>query len=297
MVARACCRNDSASTFDLVRTAAVCTIFRTMLSVRYLHARPLYSDRRLSVRGVGIRETMPPGLIARPTGTGDCLLMMFHSPTTFGPAKARQALPAGSIVFWQRGAGQFYGSEAGRWQHSWVHCDGAELAAIFRRAKAPLNQPFAVHDPAVIDWLLYDLHEEIENPDGPDGVIIRNCLENLVRKAVAQNHRPRRQHVPGALLRARAHIDEHYHQPLRLGDLAKIAGWSPRHFCIKFRKQFGVSPMAYLIQRRLHAAAALLRGTDLQVGEIGQRVGYPDRYYFSRHFKMCFGVAPTALRE
>ena len=38
--------------------------------------------------------------------------------------------------------------------------------------------------------------------------------------------------------------------------------------------------MAYLIQRRLHAAAALLRQTELGVGEIGRRVGYPDPYYF-----------------
>lgn len=268
-----------------------------MLSVRYLHARPLYSNRLLSVRGVGIRETMPPGLIARPKGTGDHLLMMFHSPTTFGPPDARHALPAGSMVFWRRGAGQYYGSERGRWQHSWVHCDGKEIDAILRRAKAPVNTPFAVHDPSAIDRLLYDLHEAIDHSGQPDGVIIRNCLENLVRHAVAQNRRPRREHVPSALTRARAYIDEHYHQPLRLSELARIAGWSPRHFCIKFRRQFGVSPMAYLIQRRLHAAAALLRGTELPVGEIGERVGYPDRYYFSRHFKMCFGVPPTALRE
>ncbi len=267
-----------------------------MISLRYLHDRPVFLSRDLSVRGIGIHETMPPSQIARPTGTGDFLFMLFHSVVDFGPPGARRVLPPGSIVFWTRGAAQHYGSERGRWSHSWLHCDGKNVGEILATAKAVVNEPLRVPDSSVVENLLYDLYREITEEESPDPAIVRNDIENLVRKAASQT-RVRRRPVPEALLAIKSRLDHQYDQPISLSALAESACWSPRHFCTQFRRHFGVAPVAYLINRRLHAAAALLRGTALDVGEVGRRVGYPDRYYFSRHFKAHFGVTPSALRS
>src|SRR3954462_1043159 len=76
--------------------------------------------------------------------------------------------------------------------------------------------------------------------------------------------------VPPArhLLRARDVADARYFEPLGVDDLAGAAGLSRAHFLRELRRDFGESPHAYLLPRRLERAAALLRSTDRRVADI-----------------------------
>jgi hypothetical protein len=78
------------------------------------------------------------------------------------------------------------------------------------------------------------------------------------------------QFVPPArhLLRAKDLADARYFEPLRVDDLARVAGLSRAHFSREFRRVYGESPHAYLLTRRLERAAALLRATDRSVADI-----------------------------
>ena len=44
-------------------------------------------------------------------------------------------------------------------------------------------------------------------------------------------------------------------------------------------------------------AAHLLRETDSPIQEIASYIGMPDNNYFSRCFRMRYGVSPTAYRH
>ena len=55
--------------------------------------------------------------------------------------------------------------------------------------------------------------------------------------------------------------------------------------------------MAYLKSVRLREAQTLLFKTDLRVEEIGERVGYPDVYHFSKTFKQSSSTSPTDYRR
>ena len=44
-------------------------------------------------------------------------------------------------------------------------------------------------------------------------------------------------------------------------------------------------------------AKELLRGTSLSVGEVAERAGYGDIFLFSRQFKRCAGLTPSAYRS
>jgi AraC-like DNA-binding protein len=104
--------------------------------------------------------------------------------------------------------------------------------------------------------------------------------------------------VPGArhLLRARDLADARYFEPLGVDDLAHAAGLSRAHFSREFRREFGVSPHAYLLTRRLERAAALLRTTDRSVNEICLDVGLRSVGSFTTSFTRTFGESPTAYR-
>ncbi len=265
-----------------------------MRPVRYLHQSPPFQSRGLSVRGIGIREAMPPSFIQRPHGTGDYLFMLFYDAVLFGPG--RRPLPPDTMVLWDRRSPHHYGCPTARWVHSWVHCDGAAVAHIRHHAGLRGDRVVRLGDPSVVDRHLLDVHAELAR-GRPDPTIVRNLLENLVRSAARTGDPPARPAVPAALADARCHVDAHYAEPLTLADLARRAGLSPRHFCTAFRRHVGVPPMAYLTHRRLQAAAALIRGTAEPIGEVGRRVGFPDPYYFSKRFKARFGVPPTRLRS
>jgi AraC-like DNA-binding protein len=104
--------------------------------------------------------------------------------------------------------------------------------------------------------------------------------------------------VPPArhLLRAKDLADARYAEPLGVDDLAAAAGLSRAHFSREFRREFGESPHAYLLTRRLERAAALLRTTDSSVAEICLDVGLTSVGSFTTSFKRAFGRTPTQYR-
>jgi AraC-like DNA-binding protein len=104
--------------------------------------------------------------------------------------------------------------------------------------------------------------------------------------------------VPPArhLLRAKDLADARYSERLDVDDLAAAAGLSRAHFSREFRREFGESPHAYLLTRRLERAASLLRNTDRSVADICLSVGLQSVGSFTTSFTRTFGVSPTAYR-
>lgn len=69
-------------------------------------------------------------------------------------------------------------------------------------------------------------------------------------------------------------------------------------FYKKIRGVTGYAPNEYLrIIRMKKAAELLLSGENLTVAEVSYRVGIDDPFYFSRRFKMQFGVSPSIYQR
>jgi len=94
-----------------------------------------------------------------------------------------------------------------------------------------------------------------------------------------------------------AYIQENLAQPINHGLLARRAGLSPSRFHTVFHSALGAAPYAYVQKLRLQKAQQLLVRTDRTVAEIGQQVGHPDPYHFSRIFRRNFGVSPAGYRK
>jgi transcriptional regulator GlxA family with amidase domain len=63
----------------------------------------------------------------------------------------------------------------------------------------------------------------------------------------------------------------------------------------RFRAELGITPMAYLWQRRIATGIDLLAHTGLPVGEIPTRSGFKSVYHFSRRVKERTGASPTQI--
>lgn len=82
-----------------------------------------------------------------------------------------------------------------------------------------------------------------------------------------------------------------------VGMLAKRACLSRPQFHRQFKALVGLPPLEYVKHLRLREAARLLRSCDMSMKEIGERVGWPNQFHFSRVFKTFYGVSPLKYRN
>jgi AraC family transcriptional regulator of arabinose operon len=98
--------------------------------------------------------------------------------------------------------------------------------------------------------------------------------------------------------RARGFLHARLADPeLGLGQVAAAANVSAAHLVRRFRAELGVTPMAYLWQRRVATGIDLLTSTGLPVGDVATRAGFKSVYHFSRRVKARAGVSPSRLRR
>jgi len=87
-------------------------------------------------------------------------------------------------------------------------------------------------------------------------------------------------------------IEASYALDLTLAQLAEMADMSERHYSRLFLKLTGMSPIEYLIKRRLNRAKQLLLTSGDSIQEIAAITGFRDPFHFSRSFKRHMNVSP-----
>ncbi len=85
-------------------------------------------------------------------------------------------------------------------------------------------------------------------------------------------------------------------EPLRVDDLAKLAGMSPRNFCRLFTSDLGLTPAKAVERLRVEAARADL-DSGSGVAEVALRCGFGDAERMRRAFQRRLGVSPSWVRR
>ena len=89
----------------------------------------------------------------------------------------------------------------------------------------------------------------------------------------------------------------HYNEPIRNDDLAKLTGLSTIYFRKIFTEHFGVSPITYLHKLRIKKAKEILRSDYESITNIAYSLGYSDVCDFSHTFKKYVGLSPTQFSK
>ena len=93
-----------------------------------------------------------------------------------------------------------------------------------------------------------------------------------------------------------AFIDKHFREPISLEMLSDVFHISAGHISHALTNECGISPINYLISRRIGEAQWLLLTTELSVGDIALYVGYDNTYHFSKLFSKRIGMRPQDFR-
>jgi len=92
-------------------------------------------------------------------------------------------------------------------------------------------------------------------------------------------------------------LHANYRERITLADLARRFHTNRTTLARQFHSATGQSVIAYLTRLRMNVAASILRDTELDVGEIMQRVGFRDGTHFGRTFRRYAGCTPSQYRR
>lgn len=100
-----------------------------------------------------------------------------------------------------------------------------------------------------------------------------------------------------AILSIRQEIYANPQREYRIPSLARCAWLSSIYFQELYKKAFGISCGADIINSRIENARRLLSETAYTIEQIAERCGYNNSIHFSRQFKQVMGVAPSKWRS
>lgn len=92
------------------------------------------------------------------------------------------------------------------------------------------------------------------------------------------------------------YVENNYANPIKLGELAEIAGITEQHLCRLFKRNFHLRPMEYLAKVRIQHAKEMLVYSEKTIAEVAEASGFPDSSYFSSIFKRYEGITPGEYR-
>jgi AraC-like DNA-binding protein len=187
------------------------------------------------------------------------------------------------------------------WQLSWIHFDGAMIAAIYEKYVLRGGQP--VFHPADLEPFM-DMHASLFHMAASQDYIrdmrINSDLNALLTLIMAESWNPAEaegKKQKRSMLPVKQYLDEHYREKIVLDELAASFYINKFYMTRIFKEQFGVSINTYLQQIRITQAKQLLWFTDQTVDEIGLLCGIGEPNYFSRVFRQVEGVAPSEYRR
>ena len=93
------------------------------------------------------------------------------------------------------------------------------------------------------------------------------------------------------------YIDSNYSEDIKLEQLSTMAYMNKFHLISEFKQSYRVTPIEYLILKRIEISKNLLISTNHSMEEISSIVGFNSQSYFNQVFKKKTGQTPSQFRK
>lgn len=93
------------------------------------------------------------------------------------------------------------------------------------------------------------------------------------------------------------YIADNYPVNFSMDDVAEHVGLTRQYISQLFKKHYNMTLIDYLSQYRIEQAKQLLADSGMKINDIGSKVGFNSKSYFTKVFKQYAGITPTEYRE
>lgn len=152
-----------------------------------------------------------------------------------------------------------------------------------------------------IVFYLKTLLKEIETKSVDYEVVCQNLLEVLLVKLI--QHTAYTMTISASrktskeCAAVKRYIDSNYKENITLETLAELTHVNKYYLVHAFHRENGISPITYLIKRRIRESKYLLGNTNYTLSQISQMLGFSSQSYFSQSFKRAENLSPNEYRK
>jgi AraC-like DNA-binding protein len=185
------------------------------------------------------------------------------------------------------------------WTIFWMHVSGPEIGFYCNLFRFALDQPVRQVGirPRVIATFRTLFHfMKAPLTDARMAAISHSAQLALATLAIEVGEEAASEAIGAGVQCVVDHMERHVADSADLDAWLKLFGGSRSHFQRQFKRATGHAPRNYFLRLKIRAACSLLAASELRVGEIADRVGFADPYYFSRCFHRLTGVSPRRYR-
>lgn len=95
----------------------------------------------------------------------------------------------------------------------------------------------------------------------------------------------------------KSYIDSNYSTDIKLEELSSLAYMNKFHLIAEFKQAYRVTPIEYLILKRVEVSKGLLISTNHSMETIAHIVGFNSQSYFNQVFRKKVGFTPSQFRK
>ena len=102
-------------------------------------------------------------------------------------------------------------------------------------------------------------------------------------------------HKSKVLQKVKSYLKNTDYKTVTVASLARYAGVSPNYLMKLFKKEYGLSPHAYIINQKVYKSKKLL-ARNLPIAEVALELGFFDQSHFHKAFKSVYAVTPKEFQ-
>lgn len=242
-------------------------------------------------------------LVERPDGLDEHVLILNIS----GQGRLRiddrlWEIHPNTVTLIPRGKPHAYGADDSvPWNIYWLHIRGAQADAFLNWKQTLAAEPILnLSDVTrLIEYfetvIRYSIAEFDESTLAKRTSLTYQILTEII--AVRSENNLKGKKVEERIIRSIRYMQASLDTELTLEDLSQVASLSVPHYCALFKNHTGTTPLRFFTRLRLQKACDFLENTNLSVGDISEKIGFEDPFYFGRVFKKFMRVTPSGYRK
>ena len=158
-----------------------------------------------------------------------------------------------------------------------------------------------LHNREQVYFYLKALLHEVQTKEENFESICQNLLEiliwNIMRKTKTTLSVAPTKKITKECRFIEQYLDEHFMEDITLQTLSDLTYLNKYYLVHAFKHYKGISPINYLIEKRISEAKHLLDTTNYPIAKVASVVGFSSQSYFSQVFRKETGLSPNEYRK
>lgn len=146
--------------------------------------------------------------------------------------------------------------------------------------------------------MIHSYNELIVNDKNTSNILEKTIKTILSKYPIEVDYKEDNEHEKVLFKNVEKYILDNLKEQITLKDISLAVGYNESYITRIFKKRCGLSPHAYLINKRIEKAKRkLFNNKDIDLAELSHEIGFYDQSHFSKAFKRVLAISPNKYKK